>query len=580
MSNTTFKLAIVFFLILMAVAALGQSETASGAPQNYLAPATAPPIWDPDLYDSNPNTSVPVAPPPSNRSVADDSWSTETPSTSTRPSDTLLALSADQQHGARVAIALLNECEAAQAELARFAVDLWNAGQFAAAIAGVEQLESLNVRFALLIDWIEPAEPGMRIGGPDRQVMSIDTVDHVVLDFHRGSGNTFCGMRTTTNSLIIRKSIDGGSTWTAASSLSSTSAIRDFDMAVVGDYIYVALVWEAQPRFVWMHRLFSDTGFHDSTYSVNIGTTAAEILDVAIATNEDNFRNRVYVSTIQSDGALRHFWDVSTDGTSFIEIPTGVTNATGMLDMHWNQNYDTRYLFISYIADATTVSLLGRAETEWTPRVVDSTYTGTVNRTAVSAYADAVFLAYSEDMENGYGIRYRVSYDAGETWNYGDAFVAGAGEGSYRMFDFTVRGGAGSAAIAQQEVGEPDPVWFTNRLGYAAGQWNAPEQFNDNDVTTGSWVSMNWLPPITQTPGSFSYGAVYLSGGTPYFDRMNHCGGDLNNDGVISLPDLAILLSHFGLPATDSQGDLDRDGVVGLSDLALMLSVFGLECSI
>lgn len=578
MSNTTFKLAIVFFLILMAVAALGQNETACGAPAGYVSPATAPPIWDPDIYDSNPRSSVPIPPPPTYPSVVDDFAATEPAATSARPSETLLALSDDQRPGARVAIALLNECEAAQADSAKVAVDLWNAGQYAASIAGVEQLESQNARFVLLIDWIDPMEPGLRIGGPDRQVMSINTVDYVVLDFHRASATLFCGMRTTTNSLIIRKSIDGGSTWSPASSLSSTSAIRDLDMAVVGDYIYVGLVWEAQPRFVWMHRFFSDTGFHDSGYSINVGTTGAEILDAAIATNEDNFRNRVYVSTLQSDGALRHFWDVSTDGTTFTEIATGITNAAGMLDMHWNQNYDSRYLFISYVTDANSVSLLGRAEGEWVPRVVDADYTGTVNRTAVSAHADAVFVAYLEEMENGQGVRYRVSYDAGETWNYGDVFVPAAGEGAYRMFDFTVRGGAGSAAIAQQEVGEPDPVWFRNRAGYAAGLWSDAAQFNDNDVTTGSWVCMNWLPPFTNTPGSYSYGAVYLSGGTPYFDRINYCGGDLNNDGVISLSDLAILLSHFGQAATYAQGDLDLDGIVGLSDLAQILSVFGLQC--
>lgn len=579
MSNSTIKLAVIFFLFLMAVAALGQTETASGAPPGWSPPASPPPIWELDQYDSNPDATAPVAPPPSSRLVVDDSWAMEETPCAVRPSESLRSLADGQRAGSRIAVVLLQERGQEDLNVAHAATALWNSARYDESLTALLELENRLVQFAVLTDWVDPVEAGMRIGGPDRQVIALDTVNKVVLDFQRTVGKLYCGMTTTTNTVAVRQSTDGGATWFGGSSISSTSAIRDFDMAVVGDYIYMVVVWEGNPHYVWTHRLFCDTGFHDTDYNINLATTAEEILDVAIATNEDDFRNRVYVSTIQSNGALRHLWDVSTDGTTFTEILTGVANATGMLDMHWNQDFDTRYLFISYLADGTTISILGRAETEWAPRVVDATYTGSVNRTAVSAHADAVFVAYSEELDNGDGVRYRVSYDAGETWNYGDAFIPAAGEGAHRMFDFTARGGAGTAAIAQQEVGEPDPVWFRNRAGYAPGLWNDAAEFNDNDVTTGSWVCMNWLPPHTHTSGSYSYGAVYLSGGTPYFDRIDHCGGDLNNDAVISLSDLAILLSHFGQAATYSQGDLDGDGIVGLSDLAQLLSVFGLECS-
>jgi len=56
------------------------------------------------------------------------------------------------------------------------------------------------------------------------------------------------------------------------------------------------------------------------------------------------------------------------------------------------------------------------------------------------------------------------------------------------------------------------------------------------------------------------------------------CVGDINGDGAIGLPDLAILLSNFGGGGTAAQGDLDGDGSVGLSDLAILLAAFGTTC--
>lgn len=58
------------------------------------------------------------------------------------------------------------------------------------------------------------------------------------------------------------------------------------------------------------------------------------------------------------------------------------------------------------------------------------------------------------------------------------------------------------------------------------------------------------------------------------------CPGDVNGDGVISLADLSVLLSNFGVPwgATFNEGDVDLDGDVDLADLATLLSSFGLSC--
>ncbi len=60
------------------------------------------------------------------------------------------------------------------------------------------------------------------------------------------------------------------------------------------------------------------------------------------------------------------------------------------------------------------------------------------------------------------------------------------------------------------------------------------------------------------------------------------CPGDVNNDGVVELGDLAQLLAAFGTQAGDptfnASADLDQNGIVELSDLAMLLAVFGTSC--
>jgi len=72
--------------------------------------------------------------------------------------------------------------------------------------------------------------------------------------------------------------------------------------------------------------------------------------------------------------------------------------------------------------------------------------------------------------------------------------------------------------------------------------------------------------------------------GTPPIVDMGayeyQCVGDLDGDGQINLPDLALLLAHYGTTAdaTYANGDLDFDGDVDLSDLSALLAVYGMTC--
>jgi hypothetical protein len=61
--------------------------------------------------------------------------------------------------------------------------------------------------------------------------------------------------------------------------------------------------------------------------------------------------------------------------------------------------------------------------------------------------------------------------------------------------------------------------------------------------------------------------------GTP---DICQCLEDLSRDGVVSAPDLALLLSFWGTPGSPVVNpDFDGNGVVGAQDLARLLSRWG-----
>jgi hypothetical protein len=81
--------------------------------------------------------------------------------------------------------------------------------------------------------------------------------------------------------------------------------------------------------------------------------------------------------------------------------------------------------------------------------------------------------------------------------------------------------------------------------------------------------------------GVMSGGAFELRGGFwAGVGRPGSCFGDLDGDGQVTLTDLSLLLSNFGVPsgAMEGDGDLDDDGDVDLTDLSLLLSAFGTMC--
>ncbi len=146
-------------------------------------------------------------------------------------------------------------------------------------------------------------------------------------------------------------------------------------------------------------------------------------------------------------------------------------------------------------------------------------------------------------------------------------------ETAHACAQFVLRGRPGSGfdgqwfPMADAEVLLADPV--TTPAGddvyrFVSLGWDIDgDQVVDVNVTLDSYML-------------YPFGAEYNGW------RLRHvwCVGDLNDDGIIDLADLAVLLANYNVEygAVYEDGDLDGDRDVDLADLAVLLSVYGTEC--
>ncbi len=257
-----------------------------------------------------------------------------------------------------------------------------------------------------------------------------------------------------------------------------------------------------------------------------------------------------YLTPDQLQAALIDTGDSITDGKVAITKPRvnvgNIVTAIDNLTYHWGSNLDTStpiwteretsignalmgldattinttstnwWLYLSYIATNgvnNSVTVLRRNGSAWEPIEVLSDYTGrSTANTSISAYGDTVITAY-EHLFTDRGIRYSISYNAGDTWTYGTFESVGR---NFYDPDVTARGGQGTAIVYEEEAGAFDPVWYQFRSGYAPGVWDTAVQINEHDTLTGSPNTIGWLP----SSAGNNYGVIYLDGSRDaYFDK-------------------------------------------------------------
>ncbi len=450
----------------------------------------------------------------------------------------LAGLDAELRANAEIQLELPRNADQTTRDAAAAIEDLWNSGQYEPALDQLQALEESGAALALGIAWRVPLTDGqrmtdVRIGGTrtDAQTMN--------LDFDAQNGNLFIvvrwGSTTGTANWTLNMSTNGGLTWSETYNFSSTVGLIDVDLAVVDAYVYIGYVVGNVTNEARMRRNLVSTGASDAGYSFHVvldaGANAIE--EVALASNANDFDNRIYYAIIQNNDVLRWAWDVANDGTTFTEDSPAGTGAEFGLDMTWDNALDTcaAYVFVSYAGNDSNIHVLAYDNT-WTNWTVE-TGTGSTRRTAISAYDDNIICAFEYPYSAGTGIRYRISYNCGATWSPGSiAIPDGSSVFSYWEPDVDARDGSGTAITYQAEAGAIDPMYYRTRVGFAPGGWSDPGIYADHDVYTGSETALAYVPPAGSE--TFSHGALYISldpdNRTLYFDRPGAAGAGCNDN--------------------------------------------------
>jgi hypothetical protein len=455
----------------------------------------------------------------------------------------LAKLAPSQRPDALVEVELGNRSGPADRLAAAQVGQLWGEGRYEEAITALRSFEESGGRCALGIGWKPGTEPAALAGplataggGVDVRIGARTGGRMVSLDYHRATGYLFAvvgwGVATGGEAhWTMNRSTNDGASWaeTYAWYAGVTGGLIDMGAAVVGGYVYVGYVPGDVQNEYRLRRCIASSGASDGTYGFHtIFSSGADTFEeVVVASNAQTYDNRIYCFAIQSDDSLRFAWDAATDGTTFTEDSPGYGNAESALDVSWNHDHAGRFLFASYVGTDGSVRLAHYDGYTWGNRGVASA-SAVIHRTgvSVSAYADVVICAYEYAYTGGRGIRYSISYDAGDTWNIGDlAQPDGAPVTSYMCPDVDARDGNGTAIVYGAEQGEPDAAYYDLRPGYQPGPWLGALQFNDNDLTTGSRMTLSPVPALA--PSCFSHGAVYFFGGVPYFDMPGLGGVDV-----------------------------------------------------
>lgn len=313
---------------------------------------------------------------------------------------------------------------------------------------------------------------------------------------------------------------DTGASWSETSS--AQTPVADLDITSVWSYVYLIQLSESgDGALLW--RYFDTTLTVDTGYALTIGATpsVSDILDVALASNQEGDDSEVYLAFIQGDGVLRFYYDLASDGTTFAELSPPVTNAASGLDMHYNA---AENLYISYIGTDGNIHVWKAYP--WVEVFASHTYQGRDMKTALSASGDNVIVAVDALLGYGYGIIAWSSNDAGASWeqHYIDA-PRFAGDGYFGGADVTARGNQGFAVAYHQHLGTV-PVYLRRNNDYLPLSWLPRVVVNNIDSRIDRPTNITWLPP-------HHYGITYISSGnfTPFFDLFE---GPFFSDGFES----------------------------------------------
>lgn len=340
------------------------------------------------------------------------------------------------------------------------------------------------------------------------RIGSRSSVEQVEIDVDGDTGHLFAilrGFGMGTDYLSVNISTDDGATWQESYYFSSMIVdYQDVDLAVVGDWLYVAVDYEGwfSTSAVYVVRFDVDDGSLDSTYggagSVEVLTTAGDLPEIELTSNTDTSDDRLYLFFLE-DWVLRWLWTDADGGDGaepWNEIVTLAPLAAGGLDAAHHPG-STRSPMVSFVGVHDLVYF-------WTydgAPIHGSMPVGAANRlvSAVAARHDDIVIVYEDLPANSYlnGLQACESHDGGDSWSCDS--LRGGGHGSPVA---TGRGGGG-VAVAYQVTTVPKACELI-ASEYDPVAWSGAEVLSDPDLAIGTPMAVEWLPET-------DYGVAYIS---------------------------------------------------------------------
>ncbi len=338
-------------------------------------------------------------------------------------SEMLAGLTEAEKRNALIELELApSSAPASRSEAVRIAA-LWNGGDFDQALARLRQLETTEgaARLAVGIAWRTPRPTSTARWGTDAQIGSAQNIRDSHLDYDAGTGNLFALLLFTgvNDYWTVNLSTDGGQTWFETFTWATGyQVVNDVCGRVVADYFWVGYtgIGATVNSEARLRRFAVADGLVDGTYDVQVVfDNDQELLEISVETNADSSDNRVYYCAVQVDETVPFFW-ANEEGLTWNSFTTGITDAVGGLDLHWNYDAAAYFLVLCYRNNLDQLHVVRIDGATAGNIYVDDDVTGDM---AIAAYDDRIMTVFEAEDGSDHVIKYWISYDGGDNWYWG-----------------------------------------------------------------------------------------------------------------------------------------------------------------
>ena len=460
----------------------------------------------------------------------------------------LASLGAHQRLNAFIELELPFGAEGAAIAKASRVESLWKLERFDEALEGIVELGYEYKDLHLGIRWLTPVASGAGSALADVRVGTLANADAASLDWDRASGTLLAVVDWGSSAgWGLYSSTDGGASWNETYFWCCGS--DQTDLVVVSGFAYLAYTVGTEVK---LRRAVAATGGIDAGYGPQdiIDTSPSTPTEITLTSNADSANDRIDYTILQSDGTVHHLYGDATTATGFTDSAPAIAGAESGISTAWNTGWPTLtgddYLVMSFIAIDDSIQVYRLGGTGWDAGTPVETGKGSAESTSIAAFEDTFLVAYEEDLANGQGISYRISYDGGSSWSGATLATPASGEHFYEPIA-SARSGSG-LAVSYQQLAMPENLLFLQeRSNYTPGTWSNRTRVNDYDFDAGTtgfdsdWIGHGWGTVYIDAAGAVWFtlsDSIFYSGfeGSSYSEWSSWEGGPC-------------------VPGTDSDGD-------------------------